>query len=59
MQTQDLKSLLDRKTEEYNRPDFIENDPVCIPHSFNARQDIEIAGFCGPAGLGTAENHYQ
>ncbi len=45
MHTQELKSLLDRKTDEYNRPDFIENDPVCIPHSFSARQDIEIAGF--------------
>ncbi len=31
--------------EEYNRPSFIEADPVCIPHRFTKKQDIEIAGF--------------
>ncbi len=30
---------------KYNRPDFIENDPILIPHQFNKLQDIEIAGF--------------
>ncbi len=39
-----LKDFLDRKTAEYNRPSFIDNDPVCIPHLFTKQQDIEIAG---------------
>lgn len=39
-----LKEFLDEKVEQYNQPDFIENDPISIPHSFKKRQDIEIAG---------------
>ena len=41
----DLKEFLDRKVEAYNRPSFIENDPICIPHRFAGKQDREIAGF--------------
>jgi uncharacterized protein (TIGR02757 family) len=41
----DLKPFLDSKVEQYNRPSFIENDPVLIPHRFGKKQDIEIAGF--------------
>ncbi len=41
----DLKDFLDEKVALYNRPGFIEKDPVCIPHSFSKKQDIEIAGF--------------
>jgi uncharacterized protein (TIGR02757 family) len=40
-----LKDFLDKKVEEYNRPSFIAADPICIPHSFTKKQDIEIAGF--------------
>ena len=40
-----LKDFLDRKVDEYNQPSFILNDPVCIPHLFTKKQDIEIAGF--------------
>jgi len=40
-----LKAFLDRKVEEYNRPSFIKEDPVSVPHLFNKLQDIEIAGF--------------
>src|SRR6188472_2916611 len=40
-----LKDFLDRKVEEYNRPSFIEHDPISIPHSFSKKQDIEIAAF--------------
>jgi uncharacterized protein (TIGR02757 family) len=42
---ENLKSFLDSKVEQYNRPEFIENDPVSIPHLFNKKQDIEITGF--------------
>ncbi len=41
----DLKNFLDKKVDAYNQPFFIKNDPVCIPHSFTKKQDIEIAGF--------------
>lgn len=41
---QKLKDFLDQKVEEYNRPGFIADDPICIPHEYNKKQDIEIAG---------------
>lgn len=41
----DLQAFLDKKVVEYNRPSFIIDDPVSIPHQFSRRQDIEIAGF--------------
>jgi len=41
----ELKSFLDDLVEEYNRPQFIEADPIVIPHEFTKLQDIEIAGF--------------
>lgn len=40
-----IKEILEKYTTQYNRIEFIENDPVCIPHSFTAKKDIEIAGF--------------
>ena len=39
-----LKSFLDSKVIQYNRPEFIPNDPVSIPHLFTKKQDIEIMG---------------
>src|SRR4051812_16905956 len=40
-----LKAFLDQKVSQYNRPEFIANDPVSIPHLFTKKQDIEIMGF--------------
>ena len=40
-----LKDFLEKKVAEYNRPAFIQDDPVSIPHLFTKKQDIEIAGF--------------
>jgi len=40
-----LQSFLDSKVAQYNRPEFIENDPIVIPHMFSKKQDIEIMGF--------------
>lgn len=40
-----LKEFLDQKVEEYNRPAFINGDPISVPHLFSKKQDIEIAGF--------------
>jgi len=45
MDFSELKSFLDEKVEVYNRPDFIESDPIQIPHLFTQKEDIEIAGF--------------
>ena len=45
MTKKELKEFLDAKVEQYNRPDFITSDPIQIPHQFNKKEDIEIAGF--------------
>ncbi|HKJ48472.1 MAG TPA: TIGR02757 family protein [Christiangramia sp.] len=45
MNTSELKTFLDYKVVQYNTPDFIESDPIKIPHSFQKKEDIEIAGF--------------
>src|SRR5699024_4384342 len=39
------KEFLDYKASHYNRPEFIETDPIQIPHLFTAKEDIEIAAF--------------
>ncbi len=41
----ELKSFLDEKETQYNHRDFIDSDPIQIPHQFNKKEDIEIAGF--------------
>jgi len=41
----ELRDFLNEKAELYNRPDFIESDPIQIPHLFTQKEDIEIAGF--------------
>jgi uncharacterized protein (TIGR02757 family) len=41
----ELSDLLNQKADQYNRPSFIDRDPISIPHRFSTRQDIEIMGF--------------
>lgn len=41
----ELKDFLDEKFIQYNTLDFIDSDPVQIPHLFSQKEDIEIAGF--------------
>ena len=41
----ELKDFLEEKYIKYNRLNFIESDPVSIPHQFTKKEDIEIAGF--------------
>lgn len=41
----ELKDFLDEKVNLYNHPNFIESDPIQIPHLFSQKEDIEIAGF--------------
>ena len=41
----ELKDFLDQKVLQYNTLDFIESDPVQIPHLFTQKEDVEISGF--------------
>ena len=45
MNDSELKSFLDEKVALYNHPNFIESDPIQIPHLFSQKEDVEIAGF--------------
>ena len=44
-QFEEVRKLLDKAVGLYNHVDFIENDPIQIPHRFSRKEDIEIAGF--------------
>lgn len=39
-----IKSFLEEKYQLYNRPAFIETDPIQIPALFSSKENIEIAG---------------
>lgn len=41
----ELKDLLEENYLKFNRKEFIEKDPVSIPHLFSGKEDREIAGF--------------
>lgn len=43
--SEEMKRLLDEKAELYNRLEFIETDPIQVPHGFAKKEDIEIAAF--------------
>ena len=45
MTPNELKSFLDEKVALYNNPNFIQSDPIQIPHQFSIKEDIEIAAF--------------
>ena len=34
-----------KKPTLYERPDFIPDDPIAVPHRFSDKADIELAGF--------------
>ncbi len=40
-----IKEFLDEKVDRYNHPDFIESDPIQIPHLFSDKYNIEISAF--------------
>lgn len=42
---QHLREFLIEKANQYNCTDFIDNDPIAVPHRFNRKEDIEISGF--------------
>ena len=41
---EELRELLDELHDRYNNPDFIEADPISVPHSFTDPVDREVAG---------------
>jgi len=41
----DIQKFLDSTVTKFNRPDFIQDDPISLPHQFSKKQDIEIIGF--------------
>ena len=41
----ELKDFLDSKAAYYENHSFISTDPIQIPHRFDRKEDIEIAGF--------------
>lgn len=45
MTKSELKEFLDEKVDLYNHPNFIDSDPIQIPHLYTLKEDIEIAGF--------------
>ena len=45
MRHSDIKELLEEKSGRYNSPEFIDTDPIQIPHLFTKKEDIEISGF--------------
>ena len=44
-QREELHDTLEYLHDKYNRVEFIEADPISIPHSFSRLEDREIAGF--------------
>ncbi len=44
MTKQEIKEFLDLKADQFENPDFLENDPIQIVHQFERKEDIEIIG---------------
>ena len=45
MSLEEMRELLERLHDRYNNEDFIEADPISVPHSFVNPVDREVAGF--------------
>lgn len=45
LEPNELRDFLDEKAMHYNHPDFIELDPIQIPHLYQEKEDMEISGF--------------
>jgi len=41
----EIREFLEEKANQYNKPEFIEKDPVLIPRSFSRKENIEISAF--------------
>ena len=45
MNKAELQEYLDFKSKQYNTRDFIDSDPIKLPHRFTRKEDIEIVAF--------------
>ena len=45
MTKSELKEFLNAKVIQYNNPEFIESDPIQVPHQYLSKEDIEISAF--------------
>ena len=45
MKQEEVREILDSYYLKFNRTEFIETDPISIPHSYEKKQDIEITAF--------------
>jgi len=45
MNRNELKDFLDAKVFQYEHPQFLETDPLQVPHLFSRKEDIEISAF--------------
>lgn len=45
MSLEEMRELLERLHDRYNNEEFIEADPISVPHSFANPVDKEVAGF--------------
>ena len=45
MKKTELKEFLDSKVLQYEHPNFLESDPLAIPHRFSIKEDVEISAF--------------
>jgi len=43
--TPEIKEFLDAMADKYNNPEFIDSDPIAVPHRYQLKEDIEISGF--------------
>jgi len=41
----ELREFLDAKVIQYNNPQFLNSDPIQVPHLFTKKEDIEISAF--------------
>lgn len=41
----DVRELMERLWDRYDRPEFIDEDPVSVPHRYTDPADREVAGF--------------
>lgn len=45
MEQRELKDFLEERVIRYNSAEFLDTDPVQVPHLFFKKEDIEISGF--------------
>lgn len=45
MANKTVRDILEKSYKKHTQPNFIDDDPISIPHSFSKKQDIEISAF--------------